>query len=233
LFFKIESLKPVNICCVIMKELIPAKVISNKQITTYAWLLIFPRNFDFIAGQVIGITLNKKDEPRLYSIASGVNQDEVWILYTVKSDGLLTPQLAKVKPGDEIYATKPFGNFICKEEKAVWIATGTGIAPFASMFFSGQFHNKILIQGNRSKEGLYFYEDFKKQMSGNYIPCCSREPADGCFTGRVTQYLETLENPDTNIPYYLCGSAEMVVDVRDLLIKKRVPFQNIQAEIFF
>ncbi|TVQ89863.1 MAG: oxidoreductase [Bacteroidetes bacterium] len=216
-----------------MKELFPVTVKSNNEIAENAFLLKFRRNFTFTAGQVISITLLKNEESRLYSIASGEKHEEIWILYTIKTDGVLTPQLAKAKAGDTIYISKPFGNFICKEERAVWIATGTGIAPFASMFFSGQYHNKKLIQGNRSKQGLYFYEHIKEQMSENYLPCCSREPADGCFTGRVTQYIGENGIPDPGIPYYLCGSAEMVVDVRDLLIKKGVPFQNIQAEIFF
>ncbi|MBW6480710.1 MAG: hypothetical protein K0B37_14875 [Bacteroidales bacterium] len=216
-----------------MKEIFPVNVTANKEIAPGAFLLSFPRDFDFTAGQVIGITLSKGEEPRLYSIASGENQDEVWILYTIKPNGMLTPQLAQAKPGDTIYITKPFGNFICREEKAVWIATGTGIAPFASMFFSGQFQNKILIQGNRTKDGLYFSEHFSLQMGKNYQPCCSREILPDCFNGRVTDYLNTIENPDTGITYYLCGSAEMVVDVRDLLIEKGVPFNNIMAEIFF
>jgi len=216
-----------------MKELVQVTVKGNNEIAENAFLLSFPRNFNFTAGQVIGITLAKAEEPRLYSIASGAQQDEVWILYTIKTDGLLTPQLARVKAGDTIFITKPFGNFICREEKAVWIATGTGIAPFASMFFSGQHQNKVLIQGNRTKDGLYFSEHFSKQMESNYQPCCSREKRPDCFQGRVTDYLNTLENIDTRITYYLCGSAEMVVDVRDLLIEKGVPFNNIIAEIFF
>lgn len=216
-----------------MKEVFPARVLANREIAPGAFLLSFPRDFNFTAGQVIGITIAKTEEPRLYSIASGAQQDEVWILYTIKTDGLLTPQLSRVKPGDIIYITHPFGKFICKEEKAVWIATGTGIAPFASMFFSGQHQNKILIQGNRTKDGLYFSEHFNKEMGSNYQPCCSREKGTDFFHGRVTDYLNTLENADTDIPYYLCGSAEMVVDVRDLLIEKGVPFNNIMAEIFF
>ncbi|MFN2395063.1 MAG: ferredoxin--NADP reductase [Bacteroidales bacterium] len=216
-----------------MKELFPVTVKENNEIAENAFLLSFPRNFTFTAGHVIGITLAKNTEPRLYSIASGEKHDEVWILYTIKSDGVLTPELARAKTGDTIYITKPFGNFICNEDRAVWIATGTGIAPFASMFFSGQYHNKTLIQGNRNRDGLYFFEHFSNQMSEHYKPCCSREPDDGCFTGRVTNFLEATGIPDPDIPYYLCGSAEMVVDVRDLLIEKGVPFQNIMAEIFF
>jgi ferredoxin--NADP+ reductase len=216
-----------------MKKLFSVTVTGNTYSGPDAYILSFKRNFDFAAGQVIGITLNPTEEPRLYSIASGVNQSDVWILYTIKPDGVLTPQLARVMPGDTIYITEPFGNFICNDDKAIWIATGTGIAPFASMFFSGQYHNKILIQGNRNKQGLYFFDHFTKQMPEHYKPCCSRQPDDNCFSGRVTHFLEATGIPDPDIPYYLCGSAEMVVDVRDLLIEKGVPFNNIMAEIFF
>jgi len=216
-----------------MKKLFPVKVLGNKKIATNSWLLSFRRNFEFTAGHVIGITLIADLEPRLYSISSGTNQSEVWILYTVKEDGLLTPPLSKAKPGDAIFITQPFGNFICKDQEAIWIATGTGIAPFASMFFSGQHKNKILIQGNRDFDTLYFYDHFKKEMGRNYHPCCSKQKHKDCFHGRVTDYLSQQETIKTDIPYYLCGIAEMVVDVRDLLIERGVPFNKIMAEIFF
>jgi len=37
----------------------------------------------------------------------------------------------------------------------------------------------------------------------------------------------------TDNRYYLCGSAEMVVQVRDILISKDIPFQNIVSETYF
>ncbi len=216
-----------------MRELSPVIVTANSAIAPNAWVIRFARTFDFTAGQVIGITLDNRHEPRLYSIASGVSDDEVWILYTLKPDGMLTPPLSKAQKGDSLFITQPFGNFICKEEKAVWIATGTGIAPFASMFFSGQHPNKTLIQGNRDMAGLYFSEEFRKKMGENYHACCSRVKHEGCFEGRVTEFIAQQQNIETNIPYYLCGVAEMVVDVRDLLIARGVPFNKIMAEIFF
>ncbi|TVQ18755.1 MAG: oxidoreductase [Bacteroidetes bacterium] len=216
-----------------MREIFPVKVKENLAIAPNAWLLAIPRTFDFVAGQVIGISLNKKEVPRLYSIASGIHQNEIGILYTRKEDGLLTPPLSKCKKGDTLFITKPFGNFICKEEEAVWIATGTGIAPFASMLLSGQYHGKTLIQGNRDQTGLYFSDLFKEKMKTHYHPCCSRESADGCFLGRVTDFLQNQPHIKTDIPYYLCGIAEMVVDVRDILISKGVPFSKINSEIFF
>lgn len=216
-----------------MKELYPIQITRNKPIAPGAWLMSFPRTFDFIAGQVVGITINPGTEPRLYSIASGAEQDEIWILYTLKEDGLLTPPLSQLKSGDQIFITQPFGNFICKEKEAVWIATGTGIAPFASMFFSGLHAGKTLIQGSQNMERMYFHEHFSNTMGLNYQPCCSRETTPGCFNGRVTNFLEKQPGIKTGIPYYLCGIAEMVVDVRDVLIARGVPFSNINSEIFF
>jgi ferredoxin--NADP+ reductase len=40
-------------------------------------------------------------------------------------------------------------------------------------------------------------------------------------------------NLPLNYKYYLCGSAEMVVDVRDILIAKGIPYEQIFAEIYF
>lgn len=51
--------------------------------------------------------------------------------------------------------------------------------------------------------------------------------------GRLTNYIEYLLDFQQTENYYLCGSAEMVVDVRNLLIGKGVPFNNIITEIYF
>jgi ferredoxin/flavodoxin---NADP+ reductase len=216
-----------------LKKLHPVVVSSNIEIAPEAFVLSFPRSFDFIPGQVVAIGTDLVAEPRLYSISSGNQLDEIWILYTVNPDGLLTPELAKLSKGNTIYVSEPFGRFTGNDDPAIWIATGTGIAPFASMFFSSPSNNKILIQGNRNLPGLYFYDEFSAKLGPNYHPCCSREEVEGCYHGRVTEFLQTFSIPDLSIPFYLCGSAEMVVDVRDILIEKGVPYDKILAEIFF
>jgi ferredoxin/flavodoxin---NADP+ reductase len=143
-----------------LKKLNPVVVSSNIEIAPEAFILSFPRSFDFIPGQVIAIGTDLVAEPRLYSIASGNQLDEIWILYTVNPDGLLTPELAKLSKGNTVYVSEPFGRFTGNDDPAIWIATGTGIAPFASMFFTSPSNNKILIQGNRNLPGLYFYDEF-------------------------------------------------------------------------
>ncbi len=208
-------------------------ITDNREIAPGAWVLSFPKSFEFKAGQVIGLGLETKGEPRFYSIASGENDPLLQVLYTVNPEGMLTPGLSRLKKGNAIYHTRAFGKFTAAEKASVWIATGTGVAPFLSMMRSGITDGNILIQGNRSPERLFFSDEISELMGKAYHPCTSRVKADNMFFGRVTDYLQNnnLYFPDK--PYYLCGNAEMVVEVRDLLISRGIPFGNIMAEIFF
>lgn len=210
------------------------KINNLEKITDNVYILKFERDFNFLPGQVIGISLDEKTPPRLYSIASSNNDPQIKILFDEKKDGILTPWLSLRKPGDRIYISNPSGNFICDpDEKAYWIASGTGIAPFASMFFSGNKKNKILIHGERNSQHFYFQEEFSKELGKNYIRCSSREPGYGLYEGRLTVYLKDLKTLEKDYKYYICGSAEMVVDTRDILIAQGINYDSIISEIYF
>jgi ferredoxin--NADP+ reductase len=205
----------------------------NREIAPGAYLLGFPRVFEFQPGQVIKLGTAPLGETRLYSIASGNRQKEVEILYSVKPGGYLTPALARLRPGDHIFYSDPFGSFHLQDGPAFWVATGTGIAPFVSRLRSGKVEGVRLVYGNRSQDRLFFHRDILPILQGRYFPCTSREQSPGMFHGRVTGFLRDFPGLDTHIPCFLCGSAEMVVDVRDLLIERGVPYGRIFAEIFF
>ncbi|KAF0196220.1 MAG: ferredoxin--NADP+ reductase [Bacteroidetes bacterium] len=209
------------------------KVSRQVQIAPGVFVLSFPRPWDFTAGQVLGIGAHATDEARLYSIASGELDDEVDILYNINPDGKLTPWLARVVTGDNIWVSEPFGSFTGTGEPAWWIASGTGIAPFSAMFRTGLTAGKKLIHGGRDLNSFYFSQTFSATLNDNYIRCCSRESGEGIYDGRITRYLSELPQVPHNEKYYLCGSAEMVVEVRDILITKGVPFDNIISEIYF
>jgi ferredoxin/flavodoxin---NADP+ reductase len=127
----------------------------------------------------------------------------------------------------------PFGWFTSSNEPAWWIASGTGIAPFASMFYSGLGENKVIVHGAKYADSFYFQDDFAVGPCRQYVRCCSGEKKGGLYHGRLTRFLEESDNLPLNVSYYLCGKVEMVVDVRETLMKKGVPFQNIQSEIYF
>jgi ferredoxin--NADP+ reductase len=211
----------------------PVTLTFSDQIASGIYLFGFQREFEFQAGQVIGVAMQEDGPRRLYSICSGKEDEEVLILYNVIEEGYLTPRLADLETGDTIWITEPRGEFICNEDPAVWIATGTGIAPFYAMLRSGMALNKILICGNRYLEQFHFYDEFRGILGSNYIRCCTAEYDEDVYEGRVTEYLEGLPDLDPGLKYYLCGSAEMVVDTRDTLIRKGVPFDNIVSEIYF
>lgn len=211
----------------------PVTLTFTEELSTGIYLIGFKRTFQFQAGQVIGIAMEENGPRRLYSICSGEQEEEISILYKVVDEGYLTPQLSDLETGDTIWITVPGGEFTCDKDPAVWIATGTGIAPFYSMFKSGLAERKRLILGNRYLEQFHFFDDFATLLGENYIRCCTAESDQGVYAGRVTQYLQDEAHLDPNLKYYLCGSAEMVVETRDILISKGIPFDHIISEIYF
>lgn len=205
---------------------------NNEEISPGVHVISFLRDFDFIPGQVLKIATDNNHPPRIYSICSGNKEKEIRILFNIKDDGFLTPKLAAMIPGEQIMVSKPCGSFVGRREKAWWIATGTGIAPFYSMIKSGLKQNKKLIHGVRYLNQLYFEDELEEELNENYVRCCSRESSCNTISGRVTHYLNEIKNlPD--VKYYICGQALMVVEVRDLLIKRGIKFENIMAEIYF
>jgi ferredoxin--NADP+ reductase len=206
---------------------------GNQEISSGVHLISWKRTSDFDAGQVVKIAADPMIAPRIYSICSGNDESEIKVLFNVKEDGLLTPWLAGVIPGMKIWASRPYGSFKDGKKPAWWIATGTGIAPFYSMFRSGNSENKTLIHGVRHLNQFYFEDELEWAMGDRYVRCCSHEQSCNVFPGRITKYLEEIKELPTDINYYLCGKAIMVVEVRDLLISRGVPYEKILAEIYF
>lgn len=207
-------------------------ILRNDEIATGVFLMAVERRHDFKPGQTVKVGVDDKLPPRIYSICSGNREDELRILFNIKEDGVLTPQLARLKPGDSVWVSEPGGSFIGTSDPAVWIATGTGIAPFYSMLRSGMAENKILLHGVRRADQFYFHDEWKAALKDDYHRFCSGEDADGIPRGRVNQYVEQQDLPKDR-KYYICGQATMCVEVRDLLIGKGIPFTNIVVEIYF
>ena len=87
------------------------------------------------------------------------------------------------------------------------------------------------ISGNN--ENFYFSDLIENVLGENYIRCASQELFTKYYPGRLTKWLREQPVLSKEIKYYLCGSAEMVVEVRDFLISKEIPFQNIISETYF
>lgn len=214
-------------------DLLPCRVRGNRRIAEGAHLLALDRPFDFVPGQVVGLAAAEGDTPRLYSIASGTAQPEIEILFDVAPEGRLTPALARLAPGDTVRCSRPFGAFRSAPGPGFWICTGTGLAPFLSMYRSGASEGKTLIHGSRSPEGFFFQDELAAAMGERYVRCCSRVAAPGLYHGRLTSYLESRPALPSQAEYMLCGHSEMIAAVREILLARGVPFDRVLSEVYF
>jgi len=155
----------------------------------------------------------------------------------------VTPRMAKMLPGDRIEVSEAFGSFVHDGRPSIWLATGTGIAPFASMIRSGINRDVTLIHGARSVDRFYFIDELRSSLGGSYTPCLkpahdrvrsleeASSPPHGVYSGSLSTVLRQI-GPTPGRSYFLCGSSRMVVDMRDLLVEIGVPFDTIVSEIY-
>ena len=91
----------------------------------------------FKAGQHIIVGLKGELNQREYSVYSGEKDDYLEILVREVLNGNVSLQLKQCKPGQLLQVNGPFGSFGLEtfdmfSRKLVFIASGTGIAPFHS-----------------------------------------------------------------------------------------------------
>lgn len=215
------------------RTLFKNKVIEIQEVASDKFLVTFERQFAFKAGQIVAIATTAEENPRIYSVCSGENDSQLQVLFDRVADGLLTPILAEAKQGDFFYISEPYGSFLPVTDSPMWwIATGTGVAPFYSMFRSG-IRPERLLQGAATEANFFFQQEFQESLGCSYIRCSTASGFSGEYQGRVTRYLEQQSELPSDSRYYLCGRVLMVVEVRDILISKGISFENIISEIFF
>ncbi len=209
-------------------SLLRRKWLSKK---TFEIVISLPLGFTFKPGQRIRLNLDRNE--RDYSIVSAPQESELSLCIRMVTGGTLSPLLSAADIGTAISLEGPHGYFTYKHatRPAVFVATGTGIAPFCSMARSG-ISGFTVLHGARSPNDLY-YASRLRQSAAKYIPCLSDTkelPADA-FPGKVTDYLEQHLNPGA-YDFYLCGRKEMIRDAT-LLIDDLFPQSLIYTELFY
>jgi len=236
------------------------RIVEQEQISDGVYYLRVERPFDFLPGQCIAMAMSQISPARYYSLASDPADTEIGILYDLVPGGALTPHLSRLRSGESVWLSDPFGTFVDDEGPAVWIATGTGVAPFLSRARSlaGDIlrSRKWLIHGGRTNDRFYFGQELARRMPDRFLRCCSqcepsllpagstgrdefdpiKLPEAGLYRGRLTVWLTQALAArifEEGSRFLLCGSAGMVVNVRDMLIAAGIPFDRILSEIYF
>jgi ferredoxin-NADP reductase len=191
--------------------------------------------FGFVPGQwlsVKGNTADGEEVTRAYSIASppGENGRVAFCLNRV-DDGFMSNHLCSLDPGAEITFQGPFGNFILHPpaRDTVFIATGTGIAPFRSMLHwllaeqdRHQGRQFWLLFGARYPQDIYYREEFERLAAEHanfrFLPTLSRGEAEWMgLRGYVQEHLPEIVGTRADMHAYICGLAKMVKANRELL----------------
>jgi ferredoxin-NADP reductase len=188
-------------------------------------------HLQFTPGQFVSVVEHKgeKEITRAYSIASPRSGNRFELCLNRVPNGLVSSWLFELKPGDVVDMHEPLGYFTLRHpgRRAVFVATGTGIAPFRSMLLDHLPRTQpdvTLLFGVRYEEGLLYREEFERLTreypSFRFLPTITRPTAGwNGRTGRVQQHLDealALHTPIeiSNVDVYICGLKEMVDDVR-------------------
>ena len=210
------------------------KVEEIRTLTGNAFSVKLPKaRFAFKAGQHISLGIVGGNQSREYSIYSGENDDHLEVLVKEVENGYFTPQLRRLKAGRMVEVHGPFGKFgmepeAAKNGKFVFIASGTGIAPFRSIVRTYPGINYQLIHGVRYAAEAY---DSHEYDSSRYTLCTSRDNK-GAYHGRLTGYLKACTfAPDTH--FDLCGNSNMIFDALEILREKGFDRDQIHCEVYF
>jgi ferredoxin-NADP reductase len=191
--------------------------------------------FGFVAGQWLSFKANKPDGEeitRAYSIASPPADNTRFALCLNRvQDGFMSNFLCDMREGGEIRCQGPFGDFILRPplRDTIFIATGTGIAPFRSMLhwlladparhLDKQFW---LLFGNRTEKDIYYHQEFltlaARHANFHYMPTLSRAgPEWQGRRGYVQEHLPGIVQGRENMHAYVCGLDKMIKANRELL----------------
>ena len=198
---------------------------------TFEIALKRPPQFEFFAGQRLRIILQRQE--RDYTIVSAPTDPELRICVRLVPQGEITSALSKAAIGTQFQITGPHGYFTYHQSQspAVFVATGTGIAPFRAMVLAGA-NNYTLLHGVTTSTELYYANLFQSQAA-LYMPCLSEqtESMPDAFHGRVTAYLAQQFTPG-QYTFYLCGRQAMIRDVTHV-VDERFSGSLVYTEIFY
>jgi len=222
--------------------------VSHWNDALFSFRVTRPQSLRFRSGEFVMIGLlddHGKPLLRAYSIASPAWDDELEF-YSIKvPDGPLTSRLQHIQPGDEIILRpKPVGTLVhdaLLPGKRIWfLATGTGIAPFASLMREPETYEKydqvIMMHTCRTTSELEYGRRLVASLADDpligemvagkltYYPTTTREPS--AHMGRITDNLASGKVfADLGLPRMtpaedramVCGSLAFNIDVKAVL----------------
>lgn len=215
--------------------------VENTSDVVTIYFTVDGRSLAYEAGQYITVYFDETDVKtgKAYSISSAPGSKYSSI--TVKRIGLFSGLIWKLKPGDEISISNPYGFFGATSIKPiVAIAAGVGVSPIWSIIqhelASGVNKSIRLLYSNKTDEDIIFRRSIEELSA-----------LKSCFEH---EFFVTRQSDTNNIPrrlaatdiiqtgslenqYYVCGSQDFVSSIWRQLIDAGLPEDSIATETFF
>lgn len=227
--------------------------VSNK-VYLKRFEVVEPSGFTFLAGQTVMLHV-APGVNRSMSIASPpADNTGFWVAHDVSPMGPYSKWTLDAKVGDTMTCMAPLGMFVLDREsprKKVFVATGTGIAPFRAMLLeqlssnnelNAECTNKnpsfTLYWGLRKEEDIFWKQEFDALAANHpnfrFVLTLS-QPSDSWKgkVGRVTDHVFFDESSIPESDFYLCGSKAMVNEMEEKLLIAGVPKAQVKKEFFY
>jgi benzoate/toluate 1,2-dioxygenase reductase subunit len=178
----------------------------------------------FLPGQYVNISVPGTNTHRSYSFSSKPGTDQATFLIRNIPGGTMSSYLARGSAGDAVSLTGPMGAFYLRpmERQQLWLAGGTGLAPFLSMLEQvaerGTHHDITLYYAVTKAADLVELARVEALAEAigqvTVITILASEDDAHDRKGFVTNHVTAEELNGGDVDVYLCGPPPMVEAVR-------------------
>jgi ferredoxin/flavodoxin---NADP+ reductase len=238
-----------------------ATLVERRDVTTHvASLFVRPDDAaaaPYAPGQyaTLGLVDGERMIQRPYSMAAPHRAEGAWEFHVRRvRGGALTERLWEVPPGGRLQLGMPRGRFTADPGDArprLFVATGTGIAPFVAMIrddlAGGRRRHTVVVHGVAHADELGFSDllaalDADHRSRIRYLPTISRptEPRNAAWSGATGRAETTLADRWASLGLdrghfvaYLCGNPGMVAATQTTLAARGMAPDDIHTESYW
>ena len=195
------------------------------------------RAYKYHSGQFLHLAIDEDydgigqwPDSRCFSMQSSPTEKTIKITYAVK--GMFTQLMEDtLKQGTEVWLKLPYGDLFQQnhnKENTVFIAGGTGITPFLSLFTNELFNeyvNPKIYLGFRSKAFNIYNEDLIRSYNLSKFVKLYNEDIDG-----ILDIQSIFKENGTTSNYFISGPPTMIKNFKQTLIENGVPIENVLTD---
>lgn len=197
----------------------------------------------FLPGQYVNISIPDTKETRSYSFSSMPSAKQAEFVVRNIPNGKMSTFLSDIaKIGQNIDFEGPFGSFYLRPvvRPTLFLAGGTGIAPFLSMLksleVSGAHYPVNMVYGVTNDADLIEIDKLEEVKKNHpwfdYRTCVASEDSNHERKGYVTGHVEDTWLNESDVDIYLCGPLAMVDAVSHWLDDSQLKPSNFYYEKF-